>query len=72
MTEFVVPRSAELGARRVVIVRVAFHPHPVGNPGPGRDVVVQRVPLRARINYSRIVGLLNYVVFGCNKTKIDT
>lgn len=61
MAELVVPRSTELGARGVVVVDVALHPHPVRDPGR-HPYVVKGVPLRARQDDSRVGGFLYQLV----------
>jgi hypothetical protein len=61
MSELVVSWPAELGAGGVVIMTVAFDPHPVGEPGPGTPVV-EGVPLSAGIDDARIRGLFYDVV----------
>jgi hypothetical protein len=68
MSELVVSWPAELGAGGVVIMTVAFDPHPVGEPGPGTPVV-EGVPLSAGIDDARIRGLFYDVVGSCEHTK---
>lgn len=70
MAELVVPGPTELGAGGVVVVPVALYAHPVCQ-SRRRSSVVQRVPLRTRVDDARVRRLLDYVVrrykFGVKK-----
>ena len=66
--KLVISRTAELGAGRVEVMQVALDPYPI------RDacripVIIQRVPIRARQNYTGICCFLDDTVRRCGKHK---
>jgi hypothetical protein len=68
VSKLVISRTAELGASRVEVMQVTLDPYPI------RDacripVIIQRVPIRARQNYTGICCLLDDTVRRCEKHK---
>lgn len=64
VSELIIPRSAQLGARLVEVVLIALHAHPVREAGraPG---VGQGVPLGAGVDDTRVCVLLYDPVSHC-------
>lgn len=51
VAKFIIPRSAEFGAGRIVVMVITLHPNPVGQSRP-RAAMIQGVPFGARVDYS--------------------
>lgn len=61
VTKLVISRTAELGAGRVEVMQVALDPYPIRDASR-IPVIIQRVPIRARQNYTGICCFLDDTV----------